>query len=200
MCNYWCRHLHNFTTWYTGVQHDGTHSCLCRQLHSHNVEAANMPGLRHPDLSSMTFCLVLALRSQPHSPWLGICYQTKSAVNRASLACWNKAWRVSSSDLKSWGLGKHKPSSLFTVCVPQLLLYICILRRSRRRIWSYSSVRIVESCMMVMEVSVTTGKAAHAFHTIPIPDIAETTLHTSLGLQAALFTRPRLHTLSLFCP
>ena len=85
-------------------------------------------------------CLVLVFHSQPHSLCFGTvgvlvrdCFQTKAAVSRARLACWNKACCVGGMSPETWGHGWTWAS----------LLHSQSAHHSSYCTWVLSSARVV---------------------------------------------------------
>ena len=122
--------------------------------------------------------LGLSFNSQPYSLGFGMvevldrdCFQMKAAMSNARFVCWNNACWVGGMD--SRGL---RPT--VNIVDLQFLLYISTVKRSRRCMCNESSVRLVGSWVMAMEVSVT-SEMAHTFHAVflPIPNIADVTSH-----------------------
>ena len=112
-----------------------------------------------------THWLVLVFHSQPQSLGFGIsgilesdCFQIKAAAKRARLACWNKACWVGGIESSDFRLCVNITFiASFSNSASQFLLCRSTVRRSRRRICSESSMRLVGSWINATKVLVTLG-------------------------------------------
>ena len=150
-----------------GVQFDGTYNCPCRPRHNHNGGAVNMRGWHAfaRSVQTGTHWLVLVFHSQPQSLGFGMvgilesdCFQIKAAAERARLACWNKACWVGGIESSDFRLCVNITFiASFSNWASQFLLYTSTVQRSRCRICSESSMRLLGSWIIATNVMVTLG-------------------------------------------
>ena len=129
-----------FTVFCIGVQFDGTYNCPCRPRH--NQSWCSIPSPNHWALG--------ILESD--------CFQIQAAAKRARLACWNKACWVGGIESSDFRLCVNITFiASFSNSASQFLLYMNTVQRSRRRICSESSMRLLGSWIIATKVLVTIG-------------------------------------------
>ena len=112
-------------------------------------------------------CWMFSTDSYPDESCDGQC--SLCVLEQRMLGCWDEFQRSEAN-------GKHQLSCFIDRSWSTVF---AVHQHSRHFMCNELSVRLVESWVMAMKVSVTSGKVAHAFHAVflPIPNFANLTSH-----------------------